>query len=134
MVLEWGGFINPLLNGLIVNDVPVKNRLHLVCGDVCVPNAFRPNHQNWPAFAHPQTVNFAAENDSFWALLILEPHLPHEALQRIPGFESCGWIAALRFGGCGAEQQVMADQAATAAIDIRWVPRATCSRTARRAH
>ncbi|WP_222929528.1 hypothetical protein [Synechococcus sp. PROS-7-1] len=51
--------------------------------------------------------------------MTVEPQVAHEAFQLIPGFQSYGWIAAFRFGGCGAEQQVMADQAATAAIDIR---------------
>ncbi|WP_156783602.1 hypothetical protein ACLM44_04665 [Synechococcus sp. W2B2] len=51
--------------------------------------------------------------------MTLEPKIPHEAFQFIPGFQSFGRIAALRIRRSGAEQQVMADQAATAAIDIR---------------
>ena len=63
--LEWAnlkrsGLINPLFNWLIVDDMAAENGLNFVRRYVGVPNALGPNHEDWPAFAHPQAVDFAS--------------------------------------------------------------------------
>ena len=112
----------------------LKDRLHPVRGHAAVPDSIRPDEQDGPFGANAKAIGLAAQHDAFLALGILQVQGANTLLESLPAGGANRWVAALRFGWGRAEQQVMADHAATAAIDIRWVPRSTFSRTARRAH
>ena len=128
----------PLVNDVLFNDGPDP-----VGGCFGVPDAIGPDQEDRTAFAHSQAIGFASQNDALRSPWIFQIQLSDHLLEFIPAGVSCFRIAAFAAGGCGAEQQVMADSplcchgflhAASEAAGTRRVPRFTHSRTAWRAH
>ena len=131
-------FVNPIMNGFVMNNVLMNDCFDLLCGDVGVPDPIRPDHENRSLVADSQAVNLASENNSLWTVAVLKPKFLDESFEFIPRRQARIRIAAFGFRGSGAKQQMVADplnaHAASAANGTRVVPRFTCSRTAMRAH
>ena len=51
--------MDPLLNWLVIDDVPMNDLLDPFGCDFGVPDAIRPNQQNGAFFTDSQAVNFA---------------------------------------------------------------------------
>ena len=102
--------------------------------DPSIPDAIWPDQQHRALVTNPQAVSFAAQDHPAWPVRSLQCQLSHSKFQSLPAGCAEGRITAFRLGGCCTEQQVVTDHAAMAVSGSRLVPRATCSRTAVRAH
>lgn len=51
--------MNPFLNWILIDNVFFEDDFDFIRCDVCVPNAFRPDEEDWPLFADAQAIGFA---------------------------------------------------------------------------
>ena len=126
------GLQDPLLDRSSLNHVLIENDRNPFRCDTSIPDAIRPDQQDWALIADSQAISLAAQDDSLFPSGIFEVKLADLSLESVPACSPDQGVTTLGFDRCGAEQQVMADQLIHAASDgpsIRLVPRFTCSRT-----